>query len=118
MSGALVYLDGIYKGSLPSGNPFNIVSVDPGTHTLLLHLPGYLDVTQTVDVYPGQVSNVNAVFTPSSQTPQGVGSSAATGTLTISSVPSGGEVYVDSQFRGITPVNIFNVAPGRITSST
>ncbi len=28
------------------------------------------------------------------------------------STPAGGQVYLDSQFRGIAPVTIYNVAPG------
>ena len=63
--GALVHIDGIYKGSIQSGMNFNIISVSPGAHTFLLHLPGHADFTQTVQVYARQISNVNAAFTPS-----------------------------------------------------
>jgi hypothetical protein len=109
--GALVYLDGLYKGSTMSGNVFNIIAVSPGTHTLFLHLPGYADITQTITVSAGQISNANAVFTP--VTPQsGATASAATGSIIVTSVPSGSQVSVDNQFRGVAPVTIYNVAPG------
>ena len=111
--GALVYLDGIYKGSILSGNTFNIISVSPGSHTILLHVPGYSDVTQTVEVYAGQISYVNAVFTSSSAGQQSPApSSPATGSIIVTSTPSGGQVSVDNQFRGIAPVTIYNVAAG------
>jgi hypothetical protein len=110
--GALVYLDGIYKGSIQSGNTFNIISVDPGSHSLLLHLPGYSDFTQTVSVYAGQISDVNAVFSPSPANQGLATSSQAVGSVIVTSTPTGGQVYLNNQFRGVTPVTIYNVAQG------
>jgi len=113
-AGALVYLDGIYKGSTISNNIFNIISVNPGTHTVLLHVPGYTDFTQSVQVYNGQITNVDAVFTaPSSVVQQGPGTTTqTTGSIIATSSPAGGQVFVDNQFRGVTPVTIYNVATG------
>jgi hypothetical protein len=112
LPGALVYLDGIYKGTTSSGTTFSVVSVDPGTHTLLLHLPGYADFTQPVQVNAGQIANANAVFTASS-VPQGPPTaSSAAGSLVVTSTPAGGQVFVDNQFRGVAPVTIYNVAAG------
>jgi hypothetical protein len=111
--GALVYLDGTYKGSSQSGKVFNVISVSPGSHTLLLHLPGYTDFTQTVQVNSGQISYINAIFTASplgQQSP--AASSQATGSIIVTSTPAGGQVYLDNQFRGVAPVTIYNIAPG------
>jgi len=105
--GALVYLDGIYKGSAQSLNTFNIISVSPGTHILFLHLPGYSDITQTIEVYAGQIADVNAVFTP----PAGQ-TGTVNGSIVVTSIPSGSQVSVDNRFRGVSPVTIYNVAPG------
>jgi hypothetical protein len=113
MPGALVYLDGIYKGSIQYGTIFNVIAVSPGTHTMLLHLPGYTDVSQTVQVNAGQIADVNAVFTPSPAAQQSPATaSPATGSIVVTSSPSGGQVSVDNQFRGVAPVTIYNVAPG------
>ncbi len=113
MPGALVYLDGTYKGSSQSGKTFSVISVSPGSHTLLLHLPGYTDFTQTVQVNAGQISNVNAAFVASPASLQSpAASSQASGSVIVTSTPAGGEVYLDNQFRGIAPVTIYNVAPG------
>lgn len=113
LPGALIYLDGIYKGSTLSGTTFSVISVSPGSHTILLHLPGYTDYTQTVQVNAGQIADVNAVFTASSAVPQGPATaSAAAGSLVVTSTPSGGQVYVDNQFRGVAPVTIYNEASG------
>jgi len=113
-AGALVYLDGIYKGATISGNIFNIISVTPGTHTILLHIPGYTDFTQTVQVYNGQITNVNASFaSPSAAVQQGPGTTtSSTGSIIATSSPAGGQVFLDNQFRGIAPVTIYNVAAG------
>jgi hypothetical protein len=109
MPGALVYLDGIYKGLIQPGNTFDIISESPGSHAILLHLPGYTDFTQTVQVNAGQISNVNAIFTvqqsPAAAAPE-------TGSIIVTSSPSGGQVYVDNQLRGVAPVTIYNIAPG------
>jgi hypothetical protein len=113
LPGALVYLDGIYKGSIQYGTLFNIIAVSPGSHTLLLHLPGYTDVTQTLQVNTGQITNANAVFTPSPVAQQSPpAASPGTGSVVVTSSPSGGQVYVDDQFRGVAPVTIYNVAAG------
>jgi hypothetical protein len=111
--GALVYLDGIYKGITLPGDSFNIIAVDPGPHTLLLHLPGYPDFTETVQVDAGLVSYANAVFSPPTAIVQSpLPPSPAFGGMIITSAPTGGQVYVDNQFRGVTPVTIYNVAAG------
>ncbi|MGA2913789.1 MAG: PEGA domain-containing protein [Methanoregula sp.] len=116
LPGTLVYLDGIYKGSTSSGNTFNVISVNPGSHTILLHVPGYTDFTQTVEVTGGQISYISAVFTQPSAAPQSSSASSgavgAAGSIFASSSPAGGQVYLDSQFRGVAPVTIYNVASG------
>ncbi|HTY16081.1 MAG TPA: PEGA domain-containing protein [Methanoregulaceae archaeon] len=111
--GALVYLDGIYKGITLPGDSFNIIAVDPGAHTLLLHLPGYPDFTEGVQVDAGQVSYVSAVFSePTGNPPVTPPPSPAVGGMVVTTVPAGGQVYVDNQFRGVAPVTIYNVPAG------
>jgi hypothetical protein len=113
LPGALVYLDGIYKGSTYSGNPFNVISVSPGSHTLLLHVPGYTDFIKTINVNAGQISTVNAALTSSQAAPQSLAPpSSATGSIIVTSTPAGGQVTVDDKFRGVAPVTIYNVGPG------
>jgi hypothetical protein len=113
LPGALVYLDGIYKGSTQSGTIFNIIAASPEPHSLLLHEPGYSDFTQTVVVYSGQIAHVHATFVQSTTDQQALASvSQQPGSIHATSIPSGGEVYLDNQFRGVAPVTIYNVAPG------
>jgi len=107
--GTLVYLDGNYKGSVQDGKTFNIISVAPGPHTILLHLPGYTDFTEDITVTPGQIASVNAAFGSPAVS---VGAGTGAGSLIVTSVPAGGQVSVDGQFRSIAPVTIYNVAAG------
>jgi len=111
--GALIYLDGIYKGSVISGTTFSLISVTPGPHTILIHIPGYTDITRTVQVDPGQISTVDAASVPSPAGAQSLAPpSTGPGSIVVTSTPSGGQVTVDNQFRGVAPVTIYNVATG------
>ena len=104
--GAIVYLDGTYKGQVQDGNIFNIIEVSPGAHTVLVHAPMYNDFVQTIQVNPGQISSATAVLSPSSQTPQNPPStSPQPGSMVVTSNPSGGQVFLDNQFRGDRPGN-------------
>jgi hypothetical protein len=118
--GALVYLDGVYKGATLSGTVFNLIAVSPGSHTILLHVPGYTDFIKTTQVTAGQIAHFDATFTQQSSPYPGAplqvsGNTAQDqqiGSIIVSSVPSGGQVSLDGQFRGVAPVTIYNVAPG------
>jgi len=101
--GALVYLDGNYKGSMQGGTTFNIISVAPGPHSVLLHLPGYTDVAKDIEVTDGQISSVTATFGQPAAVVSG------TGSLIVTSAPAGAQVTVDGQFRGIAPVTIYDI---------
>ena len=80
--GALVYLDGIYKGAIRDGSVFNVIAVGAGSHTLLVHAPGYNDFTQTIQVDSGQIASANAVLTQS-QTLQGAPSAQQAGSIVV-----------------------------------
>jgi len=111
--GALVYLDGIYRGSIQSGTVFSLMTVTPGSHELFLHLPGYNDDTRTITVNAGQITQVSVSFSPQPTAQPGSPQAAAgTGSLVVTSAPAGGQVTVDNVFRGVAPVTIYNVAAG------
>jgi hypothetical protein len=73
-----------------------------------------MDYTQTIQVSAGRITEVNAVFARPAAALQGIPSPSSTGggAIIVSSVPSGGQVWVDDQFRGVAPVTIYNLAPG------
>ena len=105
---ASVSLDGAYQGQTEPGSPFIISGVAPGTHTVMVRLTGYEDSVSSVTVNSGQTSTVEAALVPAA---------VETGALSISSSPTGAEVYIDNVNRGIAPVTIDDMQPGTYTVS-
>ncbi|MCX6693303.1 MAG: PEGA domain-containing protein [Methanomicrobiales archaeon] len=103
--GAAIYLDGTYRGITLKGNPFDISGVAPGSHVVMLQKPGYQDYSSTVSVTAGLAATVSASLTASPIPAQ-------SGSITVQSDPSSADVYIDNQYKGITPVNVDNVAVG------
>jgi hypothetical protein len=104
-AGAAIYLDGAYRGTTASGNPIDITGIAPGTHTITLKQSGYSDYVTGVQVSAGRTTTVSATLTP-------VQGSGTTGSVSISSSPSGADIYLDNQYLGITPLIQSGVAPG------
>ncbi len=101
---AAIYLDGVYRGTTASGNPIDITGIAPGTHTITLKLSGYSDYVTGIQVNAGRTTTVSATLAP-------VGS-RSTGSVSITSSPSGADIYLDNQYLGITPLTQSGVAPG------
>ncbi|HOT03385.1 MAG TPA: PEGA domain-containing protein [Methanolinea sp.] len=105
--GAEVYVDEIYRGY----TPLIVGSLSAGRHAVRLHLSGYQDYTQNVDISTGSQSTVSVSLTPLYQ--------PTTGDILVSSVPDGAAIYLDGNYRGKTlqgnPFDITGVAPGTHT---
>ncbi|WP_084600695.1 PEGA domain-containing protein [Methanolacinia paynteri] len=103
---AEVYLDGAYMGKTnDEGVPgAYTLTVSPGTYKISVELTGYRDYDQTVTVSAGQTVTVNANLIQISQ--------PVTGDISVSTTPSGANVYVDNQYEGITPLTVPGVNPG------
>ena len=101
-SGANVYLDNAYKGL----TPLIITDVSQGHHHIELTLAGYQDWPTSVEVKADETSYISATLTP---TPP------ATGSISVSSSPSGARIYVDGSYKGRTPETITYVSPGSHT---
>ncbi|OPX68001.1 MAG: PEGA domain protein [Methanoregulaceae archaeon PtaB.Bin056] len=106
-SGAEVYVDEIYRGY----TPLTVGSLSAGRHSVRLHLSGYQDYTQNVDISTGSQSSVSVSLTPVYQ--------PTTGDILVISVPDGAAIYLDGNYRGKTlhgnPFDITGVAPGTHT---
>ncbi|MCE5299217.1 MAG: PEGA domain-containing protein [Methanoregulaceae archaeon] len=97
-SGALVTLD----RSRSANTPYTFTNIPVGTHEITVFMSGYQDFYMDVNVNKGQTSYVNAVLQPA----------VTTGTLSVSSSPSGAAVYVDGSYRGVTSTSVGNLVPG------
>ena len=107
-AGSSLYLDGNYMGQTPSGSYFDLTSILPGYHTILIRLTDYRDYTQTVYVKGGQVATVNAQLTPNGPSP----TPDTTGEILVVSTPAGAELFLDNTFRGITPTTLSDIPAG------
>ncbi len=82
----------------------NTIPIDPGHHTIKVTLAGYQDWTGSAHVTGGRTTNVHATL------------SQATGSIKVTSSPSGAKIYVDTYLgwssKGQTPNTITSVSPG------
>nr|QNO41933.1 hypothetical protein EMGBPPAD_00001 [Methanosarcinales archaeon ANME-2c ERB4] len=98
-SGADIYLDGAYKDTT-----FATVSgVIVGSHTIKLEKSGYEDVTRNVTLRAGEIATISETLTELTQ---------KTGSIFVSSSPSGADIYLDGAYKGTTPATVSDVPPG------
>ena len=100
--GASVCLDGQCWGGFVT-TPTTIPNVEPGIHTLELHLGGYEDWSEEVQVTAGETLDVHATLT-STPTP--------TGSIRITSEPSGATIELDGK---LLPLGVISATPATIT---
>jgi hypothetical protein len=105
-SGGSVYFDGSYKGITPVTFPVYVTGSP--SHTIRVTKSGYYDWQQSYQGNPsvGETITVNAnlVFIPITQQTTPIGGDK--GYYSITSLPSGGSVYFDGSYKGITPVTV------------
>jgi hypothetical protein len=101
-------MDGKYHGTTSATGDSIIVSVAPGHHTISLDLSGYNHWETGVDVSAGETSQVSASLAPSPPP-------STTSIISVSSSPSGADVYLDDGYKGITPLTLTDISPGTYT---
>lgn len=97
--GAYIYLDGSYEGVTPYSGSYLIHNIAAGSHTVTIKLSGYQDSTVPVTVQGGGVATVSVPLNP-------VTPSTETGTLEITSNPTGANVYINNEYKGIAPLTV------------
>ncbi len=100
--GALITIDGVVKGQTNA----IISNVAAGIHDVTLTRSGYHPETKQVDVKAGGMNSV--AFTLKESGEPGTG----TGTLYISSIPSGAAITIDGVESGQTNMYVRNIASG------
>jgi hypothetical protein len=107
--GATVYIDSNAVGTISSSGSLTLAGINMGNHIFKVTATGYNTWLNTVYI---QANTVNTISAP--LTPQGVSPTPAqpTGSLAISSSPSGAETYVDNLYRGTTPLTVTDLASG------
>jgi|MTBAKMStandDraft_1061839.scaffolds.fasta_scaffold13281_4 hypothetical protein len=99
-----IFYDGTMAGTVPPNGIFIIRDVVPGNHAIQVSREGY--VTQTMEIFVGgnEIKKVPVTL-----------QNAVSGPLTVSSDPTGAQVYLDGQMIGMTPLTVADVSPGEHT---
>lgn len=100
-SGAVARLDG---GSTLT-TPGTFSNVPAGRHTIEVSRSGYYPYSTSITVNSGGTSSVNAALSPQQ----------TTGSLRVTSSPSGAEVFVDEIYRGYSPLSVGALSSGSHT---
>lgn len=111
-SASNVYLNGAYRGQTNSGGILLIQNLPAGSYQVMVTHPQYNNYVATVSISPGAQSAVQATLTPIGPTATATPVPGKTGSLSISSVPSGAQIYIDNAYRGISPAVFDGLATG------
>jgi hypothetical protein len=97
-SGAQIYFNGNYRGLAP----LTINDVWPGSYTISADMSGYHTYSTTTTVSSGTRSTVSCYLTPLD----------TAGALYVISTPTNANIYLDSAYKGRTPMTLSNIASG------
>jgi PKD repeat protein len=97
--GAEVYIDGQLTGIAPAVFP----EIVPGNHQVRLSVKGYDDWSHIVSVGSGRMSAINAELIAATET---------TGSLAVITDPHGAEIFIDGDFKGVSPVTLSGLSTG------
>jgi len=103
--GASVTLDGNSAGQTPVSGSLKLNSIAAGDHTVALSLTGYKKYSVQTSVSPNTVSEVSAILTAES-------AASGKGSMSVSSNPSGANIFVDNNFIGISPLTAHDLTAG------
>ncbi|GEM_PF-1495460 len=104
--GSAVFIDNVMKGI----SPLTLTDIAVGNHKITISLDGYEEYTRNIVVEPAIPLTIAAVLTPSLPKPTPL--SPPNGSIGITTIPSGAEVFIDGRQSGITPVVFPEVLPG------
>ncbi|MCK4938574.1 MAG: PEGA domain-containing protein [Methanosarcinales archaeon] len=98
-SGASVYLDGAYMGE----TPLSLDNVISKSYAILVKKSGYNSKTLSLSLSAGGAENLDVLL------------ESLSGSISVSSNPSGANIYLDVTSKGTTPKTISNVPIGSHT---
>ncbi len=113
--GVNIYLDGSYRGQTDSSGNYQLQNVASGSHQVKGSKSGYYDSVSTVNVVSGTQAYLQMVLVPVGIQPTVTVTTSppsGTGALSISTTPSGAEIYVDNVYRGYSPATISSLSAG------
>lgn len=103
-TGAEIIIDGISKGTVGESGILTLRTQKAGYHLIKASKKGFEDSSQRINVDANLIKNVRFNLNP-----------ITTGTIQISSTPSGAEVRLNGAASGLTPVTLSNQSQGSYT---
>jgi len=97
--GASVLIDDVYRGS----TPLIIEKIEPGTYSVTFSRIGYTKLSTPVQVASGKTTEVSGALIP------------FTGSVDITTSPSGARILLDTVYLGTTLVRLSNITVGNRT---
>jgi hypothetical protein len=110
-SGAAVFVNDNYEGTTSSSSALYVTQLKPGSYTVRLTMPDYQAYTETAAVRDGIIYDIHATMVPVTPGP----TPDTTGQINVGSTPTGANIYLDTTFRGITPLTLTNIPQGSHT---
>jgi len=101
-----VYFDGVKAGTVPPDGIFIIRNIVPGTHSIQVAKDGYTTVSFEQNVSKNEIVKVPVTLEASS---------TGAGSLSVSSIPPGAQIFLDGEVMGVTPMTIQDIAEGEHT---
>jgi hypothetical protein len=108
--GASVYLDGNYEGEVPQF----LNDIEQGKHSITLKLEGYEDWYEDISVGADKTVSVSPTLTPIQIEPSPEPPSS-TGSISVTSSPTGADIFLDDTYEGETPKILEDVKQGSHT---
>jgi len=99
-----------YQGTTNAGGTGGNNLVDLGTYTLTVSRTGFVTSVSTIDIASPNGMNANWQIVYNYTTANVA--LVQTGSLSVTSSPTGAQIYVDNVFKGTTPRTVTNLAPG------
>jgi hypothetical protein len=107
-AGATVYLNNDYRGTTVSSSSLYFTQLAPGSYSVRVTLTGYQPYTETAVINAGEVYTIQANMVPvtSGMTPP------TNGQIMVRLSPPGANIYLDNEYRGLTPFSLEEIPAG------
>ena len=115
VDGASVYFDGTYKGMIAGGS-LTVPVYTTGTplRTFSVEKAGYTSYSGSLTMpEAGQTTTVYATLNPTPTQP--IPTPTQYGSIHVESSPAGAEISFNGDYRGLSPITIYDVWPGEYT---
>jgi hypothetical protein len=97
-----VYFDGAEAGRVPPDGIFIIYNIVPGNHSIQISKEGFTTLTIEQNVMANDIVKVPVTL-----------EAISSGSLSVSSNPSGAQIFLDGENMGVTPLTLPSIAEGQ-----